>query len=232
MRAQRQSATRHVSARLMAAALFVCVLLIPAAASAFMGTLWSTDDGILGVGDWIDPGPTRITWEVTQDAADLWHYSYTFYHPGSATSHFILEVSDTFTRNDIVDIWGDYGALELKTHDPGSGNPDMPGSIYGIKFDNAWGNESHFGLSTYRAPVWGDFYAKGGNGDTRPPLKAQAWNAGFALADPIAPPADESINNHILVPDTHGTPPVPEPSTVLLMSTGLLGVACAWRRRK
>jgi len=230
-----QSANRVVAIL----AVVVAALLLPAAAGAFTGQLWSTSSGILGTGSWITPGPAWIEWNVTQNPDDSWLYSYDFHHPESATSHFILEVSESFTVDDIIRMQGNYSGYELKEHLSGPGNPNMPGSIYGIKFDNAWGVDSHFELTTMRTPVWGDFYAKGGATPSRflktaprRPVHCTAWNAGFDLADPVVPAADGSMEFHLLVPDTNEPPPVPEPSTMLLMSSGLLGMAYVWRRRK
>jgi hypothetical protein len=62
-------------------------------------------------------------------------------------------------------------------------------------------------LVTARAPVWGDFYIKDGKTGG---IDNSAWNTGFLDADPLDLPADRSINNHVLVPDTYTTP-VPEP---------------------
>ena len=220
-------------------AVIVAVFLLPAAAGAYTGELWSTTSGVLGTGSWISPGPAWIEYTVTQNADNSWLYSYDFHHPEAATSHFILEVSESFGENDIMRMQGDYSGYELKTHLAGPGNPNMPGSIYGIKFDNAWGTSSHFELMTMRAPVWGDFYAKGGatpdrflRTAPRAPVHCSAWNAGFDLADPTVPPGNSPIDFHILVPDTHETPPVPEPSSILLMSSGLIGLAAVLRRRK
>ena len=57
-----------------------------------------------------------------------------------------------------------------------------------------------------------------------------AWNTGFLDADPLDLPANGSINNHVLVPDTYTTP-VPEPGTLLLVGTGLAS-AGAWSRKR
>ena len=83
-------------------------------------------------------------------------------------------------------------------------------------------------LVTDRAPVWGDFYAKDGGGNAEDAVAA--WNTGFLDADPLDLPADGSINNHVLVPDTYTTP-VPEPGTLLLVGTGLTS-AGVWSRKR
>jgi hypothetical protein len=82
-------------------------------------------------------------------------------------------------------------------------------------------------LVTARAPVWGDFYIKDGKTGG---IDNSAWNTAFLDADPLDLPADRSINNHVLVPDTYTTP-VPEPGTLLLVGTGLAG-AWAWSRTR
>lgn len=218
--------------RITAIALIILVL-IPTTASAYVGTLVSTSLGILGTGNWIITGPTRISWDVHYDnAASNWFYSYDFMHPLGATSHLILEASTTFTSSDLLCAAGDFGGTSIGWFGPGGSNPNMPGSMYGIKFDDASGLFTHIEFRTLRAPVWGDFYARdgvaGGYGWNT------AWNAGFTDpdTDPIAPPMDGSIDNHLLVPDTTETPAIPEPSTLLLLGSALLGVAAYARRRR
>ena len=58
----------------------------------------------------------------------------------------------------------------------------MPGPVHGIKFEAAGGADlttATLSFDSDRVPVWGDFYAKGGQGTL--------WNTGFLTADPTDP---------------------------------------------
>lgn len=218
--------------RLLGALALVAILAIPSVSAAYFGSLLSTDGGIQGTGNWIVTGPTFFEWVVTQNTDNSWHYSYVFGHPAGATSHFILEVSDNFTENDIFNMQGDIGSISIGVHSAGSGsNPGMPEDMYGIKFDGAFGEVMTFEFDSWRVPVWQDFFSKdgtaGGYGTNA------AWNAGFTSADvdPLDAAQDGSIDYHILAPDSQ-TPPVPEPTTLLLLGSGLLGSVAVLRRRR
>jgi hypothetical protein len=198
------------------------ILAVPMMAQAYFGTLMSPG-GITGTGNWIYTGPTMLSWWVDQNTDQTWSYHYQFTHPSGATSHFILETSRNFTCRDVLSAEGDFSSWSVGTFEPHSGNPGMPGPIYGIKFDAADGLTTDMFLRTPRAPKWGDFYSKDGVAGEHG-LNA-AWNVGFTDpdVDPTAPAADGAVDYHILVPDTQ-TSPVPEPSGVLLLGAGLLGV--------
>lgn len=226
--------SERLALRLAAAAVVMATILCAPPAGAYSGMLMSTDGGILGTGRWIVVGPTSLSWDVTLNADNSWHYSYEFCHPRGETSHFILETSMGFGWDDILNPDGDFEEIEIGWQAVRSGNPNMPEDVYGIRFDEAWGLCSSFEFDSFRAPVWpvwGDFYSK--NGSAGGYGRNTAWNAGFTLhdADPTGPVHDGSLQSHALVPDTHGTPPpIPEPSALLLLGSALLGMIAVRRK--
>ncbi len=189
--------------------LLAAVLLLPSEAAAYSGSLSSENMGIVGTGHWIETGPTTIEWSVTENGDGTWHYEYTFTHPIGETSHLILETCGNFTEIDIFNMSGDFGPIEIQLHHVYPGNPSMPEDIYGIKFDDSWGLSTHIEFDSTRLPMWGDFYSKDGTAGGAG-MNA-AWNAGFTTPDwdPEAPAQDGSVENHLLVPDTHYSPVEP-----------------------
>lgn len=239
----------------MGVVLALVAILSTASLAGFSGSLGAlpTGDpagGLIGGGNWANGG--SLSWTVSfNDNLQRWHYSYTLTVPGTpAISHFIVEVSDdngqAFTKDNLFDPtsdpegWIDDISIQFYTSATGNSNPGMPSEgIYGIKFDATDDEELEtrsltIAFDSDRVPVWGDFYAKGGDA-------SYIFNSGLGWDDPLDAPHDLahwttvplSTGNytdvaHVLVPDTITL--VPVPGAMLLGSLGL-GFA-GWLRKR
>ena len=182
----------------------------------------SSSEGGLG-GFW--PFSFNISWNVSQDInTNLWTFEYTLSATRKDVSHFIIEVSDGAAQDDFpqlsangvpLSFAGEDSKLEGPAHwgiNQGNSNPGYPSSkeIYGIKFDTGELSTT-YQLSTYRSPVWGNFYTKGGNHKGQ---FVHAYNNALAVDNFDS---DEKID---FIVRPNGTPIVPEPGSVVLFLTG------------
>jgi len=198
----------------------------------YSGTLTSSS-GLFGTASW--GADASLSYEVTSLDDGLWKYEYTLTVASKGISHFILETSPSFQETNVIGgIPGGITSnvalaeIELKTNTEQQGNPNIPTSVYGIKFN--LGEESTvitMSLISNRVPVWGDFYVKGGkDGKGANKVDLTLYNTGFAAADPLLAP-DANVTDHILVPDTTT---LPEPATLAMLGFG--GVMVLIRKRK
>ncbi len=198
--------------------------------AAYTGSLTGNGGGIVATQSW-NNAATTFSWNVTQQA-NYWFYEYEFSVPRKDISHLILETSKNIGANDIfgIDAEQEYeftGATQYAPSDPGSSNPNLPGNIYGVKFDLDE-DSTAFSFSFYstRVPMLGDFYAKDG---VEGGVNVVAWNSGFGTLPAGATLDTAAQYGKIVVPDTMTI--IPAPGAVLLAGLGTAVVGWLRRRR-
>ena len=182
-----------------------------------------TSNGVNATNDWANN--FSIKWEINQDSATKnYTYSYTLDTTDPGISHFIVEVT-----KDINEFWyedANWSKTELDDWSGSQpGNPNLPQEFYGLKFDEMEGTQDvTVSFTTDRAPVWGVFYAKGGSSSGSGKF-GTAWSSALDLDDYKT---GEDTSLYIARPDSA---PIPEPASILLFGTGLLGLAGLGRKR-
>jgi hypothetical protein len=199
-------------------------------------------DGLLVTagGDWSRPA-TRLSWTVDNvTTLGKWHYTYTISVLRADVQAVIIETSDdipgpAFTEANLFALstnppdWFNY--MNIGTQSKWD-NVNLPDDVYGIKLCAIQDPVTlTISFDSDREPIWGDFYARSFLIDD--PVEDYVntiYNWGFSLndIDPLDPPRDGSVDNHVLVPDT-GTE-VPAPAGAALAGAGAL--LTAWLRRR
>ena len=203
--------------------------------TTYTGNLSAAGGGLTGYGAWNNP-MTMLNWTVDNTTTlGKWHYCYSLMVPSKDISHIIIEASNgdnpftienLFSPSSYPNGWID--SISVQNFSPGGNTPYMPEDMWGIKFDSAMDSTIlTINFDSDRRPVWGDFYAKDGYST------CSGWNvvynAGFTVCDydPIAPAANGSYQNHILVPDSY----IPAPGALILVSIGTALTGVLRKRR-
>jgi len=213
--------------------IFVCLALLAVVffgsrAFAYYEGYISWDKNLVASYGWAN-SKSVLNWIVSFDSStDYWTYRYTFTTDGNpGISHVITEVSGTFDSDNIEA--GTTKGYELEDYSSGErSNPGLIGDLYGLKFETKKRSEGKtytWTIVTDRAPMWGDFYAKGGKND-------YVYNTGFGTTYDAPIGNNENLFGWALVPDTvtRITTSVPEPETLILLGIGILFVIIALRK--
>ncbi len=227
---------------LLTAVIFSCIMLpVSLMASAiyvldgdWTDTRSTSVGGVIGHGGWDGVGDNgfQIGWEISyDDSSGVYSYSYSFSGVGGldlskSLSHWNLEVTNPAASGDFFNLSEDFTVGPVLMTVPSSGNPSMPAAIYGIRWetpDDVDRVNWTVSFDSWRAPVWGDFYAKDGIDGG---VLSVAWNTGFGVD-----PTDTTTDFTDWIARPNGTP-IPEPATLLLFGAGIAGLAGLRLRRK
>ena len=186
-------------------------------------------DGMFATGSWGTSPYAQLTYDVDYNTdTGLYIYTYMWSGPVKALSHILIEVSESFTEQNVFAGTTDGWLLDTFGNQ-GSSNPLIPDPLYSVKFPGG-DTTGNFTIVSDRGPKWEDFYARDGI-QGRTGIDVVAWNLGWG--DDVAWTPGSFVEGKILAPDTVGGPPeqVPEPATVALSVCGVGMIGLARRRR-
>jgi hypothetical protein len=155
---------------------------------------------------------------------------------GPGLSHFILEVSASFGSDDLIldlDLLestllitegGDNAVLAgPEDWGPHASNPGLGSTFFGIKFDDLGDGAFSFYFESYRDPVLGNFYGKGGTDTYAYNLYIDDQTGGRTELNSIWVP-DSDLPSIVV--------PVPPAAAIGLLGMGILGLVRARSRKR
>ena len=231
-------------------ALALAASVLPAFSAAMWGTPAELDGwrstgggGLSGSGGYLED-VFAIAWSITLPNRDgLWLYAYTLTAPdvhGGEIGLAIFGLAPETCFSAVLPLppcvldGGGKPIGEIDLYAPGefgNSNPGLPNEIIGVKFDAGGSKDRHSVMLEFyspNAPVWGDFYAKGGKAEAG--VRNAVWNngivavstasvGGFTSNDFIARPGDSTDSN-------------PEPASIALVGGGMLALAYGLRKSR
>lgn len=216
--------------------IFVCCMglgVCQVAKANFSDQLRFSDGELVANGDWANVN-TYLDYTVTGLQDGWWAYSYTLNVGRSGEiSHLIIEVSENATQGEFRN-WS-YDNVAFDDYSGGNGNPGLPYTLNGIKFDETAGTSLTVSFESSHAPMWGDFYAKDGQATSGG--FNFVYNAGIdgVMGSVYLGPDFDGVQypspypNKILVPDTITVPD--GGATAALVGLGILGLGYISRRK-
>lgn len=215
-------------------------------AATYMGSLTYTPGWPADSADELSVQPSSLQWvnytvSISWTVTDTdnsqpgypWKYTYTFGHDGSqaAIGHIIIEGSPGLGAGNFAGVSGDAQLESVELQMVASGNPGMPGDMYGLRFTPTISDPMSITWTFYsdRAPVWGDFYARcggklGGINSAFNYNQTGGVESGFLSpdVDPAFSAASGTSANHYYYHILRPGSVVPEPGTLALMGLSLL----------